>query len=444
MKKRDLIIKLIFVVISISLIIFLQNKSFAEEIDNNNILISQHEVIKEVNLFSSLNGIGDITTIDLTSLVTGGDVSHTHIYEKKYDTASHWEECFICKNKINIKSHSLANTGSNTCGSNLVTYCTGGCGYSISQYVDHDLVEIPVNKYPTNTVTYYHTIRECSKCGAASAVNTAGVSTAEVCVDSNGNLITCTNRGICAICKFDYSTTGYISHQSQDSVCSYCGKEIYKVLYETKLQDPSNNLHWSFKGIFKLSPEVKWSITEGLATHSPLYTTGALSQLTPATVTPLSSEYYNKSEYGTQGITTGLYMVEYDAYISDGYQGTISVRLNADNCFYNVNGVDNQYAKTYRMGFSISPDTVAPTVTGVNINRSEIVNNYSRKATITVNAHDNYSDIVEVALYNQKGECISNYSNAKNLGSGNFSISFDIADEIREKETMILKINYLV
>lgn len=71
--------------------------------------------------------------LDLTSMVEGGEASHTCILESKYDSDYHWQECKLCFNKYDIIKHSLKVTttmGSMCAEANkLITTCLW-CEYS--------------------------------------------------------------------------------------------------------------------------------------------------------------------------------------------------------------------------------------------------------------------------------------------------------------------------
>ena len=408
---------------------------YSEETTNNSLY-----------MINALAENSNIKSIDLTGLVTGEDVSHTHIYEKKYDDNYHWEECFICGNVRNKEAHDLETTGSGLCGTYYVTQCKDGCGYNKSEYVDHEIEYYDKSQYTTNTATYYHIIGHCKKCGSESAASLDGNSTNQFCTDSNGNLINCANRKTCVVCGYDYSKLAAISHDScltrqTDNVvyCQHCGKEITKVVYKEAVQDSSNSLHWTIRGIFQLLGNIQWNNTE-LATYSDSLASGAFESLGNAHVTNLPSEYYNNAKYGTLGISSGLYMVTFDAYIKNGYQGTPYVRLNADNCFKNVNGNSNEFAKTYELIFTLSPDKTAPNITSYNVNKGDIIDGWSQKATITVNAYDSYSDTVSVALYHLDGKCIADYGTATNNGDRTFTRTFDIVAEVRGEQTLVVKV----
>ena len=393
------------------------------------------------------------TNVNLTNFVTGGDVSHTHVYEKKYDDTSHWEECFICGNVQNKQEHHKTTTGTGSCRTYLVEYCTDGCGYSVSTYIDHEIEYYDKNNLydpsggNTNTNEYSHGIAECKKCGVIYISENGSSITRERCVDEDGNKISCINRKKCKYCGYDYSKLATIYHYPMkvrdDGVtfyCSDCNQDMYKVFYHDLIQDSNNNLHWTVRGIYQLLGKSQWTVKEDIATWSSYSASGAFESLETANVIDLPKEYYNNSKYGTQGITSGLYLLQFEAYIKDGYQGTPSVQLNAWKGLNNVNGNKNEYARcTNPLSGTISPDTQAPTIDNIQINKTEIINGFSKKATITVDCSDSYSDVVDIALYDTQGNCLVDYGTATNNGNKTFTRTFDIVAEATTSQTLVVK-----
>ena len=395
------------------------------------------------------------TNVNLTSLVTGEDVSHTHVYEKKYDDTSHWEECFICGDTKNQHEHNKTTSGTGSCGSYYVEYCTDGCGYSISTYVEHEIEYFPQdNIYDekgsnTNQSAYNHGIGICKNCGAKYAYSKEGsLMTRQDCVDENGNKINCANRKKCVYCGFDYSkvVSSYHPHIGvrNDGItyyCKDCNLDIYKTYYNESVQDTNNNLHWTLRGIYQLLGKAQWYSKEDLPTWSTTLDAGAFEKLESANVIDLPSEYYNNPQYGTQGITSGLYLVQFEAYIKNGYQGTPVVSLNASMGLNYINGNLYEYARPNQPlnSIVISPDTQAPTIDNIQINKTEIINGFSKKATIIVDCSDSYSDVVDIALYDTQGNCLVDYGTATNNGNKTFTRTFDIAAEATSSQTLVVK-----
>ena len=442
--KKFKIITITAIVFIVAICIFLNSETIKK---TNFIQDIRNRITSMLNQPKITNLADEITNIDLTGLVTGGDVNHTHIYEKKYDNNYHWEECFICGDVINKENHHKETTGSGICETYMVERCTDGCGYSVSTFIDHEIMYYEEGNYVQNPATYVHYIGECAKCGAQTVITADGEKTIRECIDDEGNPIDCRNLKQCVGCGYDFSALTEFCHHSntldsdgQTYLCENCGIPVYKVLHQEEIQDSENNLHWTMRGIYQLLGDATWAKTYGLATWSPLLDSGeALESLTPAHVIELPSEYYNKPEYGTEGINSGLYLVEYEAYLKDGFQGTVNVRMNADYCFKNINGNPNEFGKTYAIVTYISPDTKEPSITNTQINRPEIINGYSQKATLTVDCYDSYSDIASIGLYDLEGNCIQEYGAATSNGDKTFTRSFDIVAEIREAQTLVVK-----
>ena len=399
---------------------------------------------------------GDTTTnVDLTNFVTGEDVSHTHVYEKKYDDTSHWEECFICGNTQNKHEHHKTVSGTGSCGTNLVEYCTDGCGFSVSTYVEHKIEYYSENNIydenggNTNQSAYNHGIGICKNCGTEYAYDkNSTLITRQNCIDENGNAINCVNRKKCIYCGFDYSKANAIYHPHitvrNDNItyyCRDCGLDIYKVLFYDTKQDSQNNLHWTIRGIYQLLGSTQWYQKEDIPTWSTVLNAGAFEKLEGARVTDLPQEYYNNPQYGTEGFNSGLHLLQFEAYIKDGYQGIPRVSLNASQGLNYINGNRYGYARPNPplSRLPITPDTQAPTIDNIQINKTEIINGFSKKATITVDCSDSYSDIVDIALYDTQGNCLVDYGTATNNGNKTFTRRFDIVAEATTSQTLVVK-----
>ena len=432
--------------------------------NSNNKKVSQMKELEQVkknyestaeeieSKYESITG-DTATNVDLTNFVTGEDVSHTHVYEKKYDDTSHWEECFICGNTQNKQEHHKTTTGTGSCRTYLVEYCTDGCGYLVSTFVDHEIEHYDRNNLydpsggNTNPNEYSHGIAECKKYGVIYISENGSSITRERCVDEDGNKISCINRKKCKYCGYDYSKLATIYHYPMrvrdDGVtyyCSDCNQDMYKVLYHDLIQDSNNNLHWTMRGIYQILGKSQWTVKENISTWSSYSASGAFENLETASVIDLPSEYYNNSKYGTQGITSGLYLLQFDAYIKDGYQGTPSIQLNAWRGLNNVNGNKNEYVRCSNpLSGTISPDTQAPTIDNIQINKTEIINGFSKKASITVDCSDSYSDVVDIALYDTQGNCLVDYGTATNNGNKTFTRTFDIVAEATSSQTLVVK-----
>lgn len=180
-------IAILLVLIVLAVIVALINKDNISQIGEK--IGDTIKIFSSDTVYQTENGI---SSIDLTDLVTGDDVMHTHIYEKKYDDTYHWDECFICGDIQNKEEHHKTTSGTGTCGTDLTDYCTDGCGYSVQTYVDHEIEYFPKDEIydesgkNTNTHTYYHRIGKCKKCESVSATDSEGNNTTKGCYDSEG------------------------------------------------------------------------------------------------------------------------------------------------------------------------------------------------------------------------------------------------------------------
>lgn len=147
-----------------------------------------------------------VSTIDLTGLAIGTDANHTHIYEKKFDTTKHWEECWICHYKINVNNHNIKISGTAGCLESLgkqKQYCSDGCGYSVE-----------LSKTPHTSTSNWFVQGDRAK--HAKRCTVCGVETeSELCKDSQGRTLGCGTgiSGVCATCG-DYKNGAEQSYLS--------------------------------------------------------------------------------------------------------------------------------------------------------------------------------------------------------------------------------------
>ena len=213
--KLAKIMFIVFIVVFMLTVLIVLNKENIVELGKN-----INNAIKRENSELANSEAKSVTDIDLTGLVTGEDTEHTHIYEKKYDDINHWEECFICGDIKNRENHTKTTSGTGTCGTYLVESCTKGCGYSISNYVEHDIEYYTEDKIydetgkNTNRGDYRHGIGSCKRCKTVWAYDKNGkLMTKQDCVDEDGNKINCSNnKKKCKYCGWDYTKETTINH----------------------------------------------------------------------------------------------------------------------------------------------------------------------------------------------------------------------------------------
>ena len=166
--------------------------------------------------------------IDLTGLVTGEDAEHSHIYEDKYDTENHWQQCMICNNIINQKSHNkqmtewiLGDSFPHCRVNNYATeYCTE-CGYNRKIIEAHPALS---NQFIKKSGAYQH-YKICTTCGTE-----VGYS----CVKADGSKIDCNNLGQCNVCEYNYTMPEhnyYVNINTQEIYCANCRKIVGSCKY---------------------------------------------------------------------------------------------------------------------------------------------------------------------------------------------------------------------
>lgn len=404
-------------------------------------------------------------TVDITGLETGVDVQHNHILIQQNDQTNHWKECVICHKKFNIHQHNIVGSGSeNMCNSWIIESCQD-CGYEKSrQHVGHKLV-LQSNRF-TNTATYWHSKYECRVCKQQTCEADDGTESIEWCTDSSGNRINCANHKKCVVCGYDYSQQLYISHGTVGQIygvasekmdaehsgpintplevqCRYCGAKVYRVLKTWAVQSKTNNKHWDFYGIYEVYQPAVWNDQGKLVNTYGPEQNQAFSK-TDATVQQLPQQYKNRYEYNTNNVQdySNVRLITFSCDMTNGYQGTPYIRLNADNLFRYVNGHENEYAKSYDMCFIINPDCTAPQNTEVIIQTGDKVDNWTNRITITGKCTDNYSDTVNMYITDRRGNKLQNTLTVKRDSSNEFKGSIDFSKsniEIKSNETFYMK-----
>ena len=405
-------------------------------------------------------------TVDITGLETGLDVQHSHILIQQNDQTNHWKECVICHKKFNIQQHDIVRSGSeNMCNSWIIESCKV-CGYEKSrQHVGHKLI-LQSNRF-TNTATYWHSKYECQVCKQLTCEADDGTKSIEWCTDSSGNRISCANRKKCVVCGYDYSQQMYISHATEGQIygaasekmdtehsgpintplevqCRSCGVKVFRVVKTWAVQSKTDNKHWDFYGIYEVYQPARWNCPPGglVSTYGPEQNQ-AFSK-TEATVQLLPQQYKNSYEYNTNNIQdySNVRFITFSCDMTNGYQGTPYIRLNADNLFRYVNGNENEYAKSYDMCFIINPDCTAPQNTEVIIQTGDKIDNWTNRITITGKCTDNYSDTVSMYITDRYGNKLQNTLTVQRDSSNEFRGSIDFSQsgiEIKSNETFYMR-----
>ena len=140
----------------------LEDENFEYDKLSNSQKIVLNTIIQDSTPLTISNEI--LTTIDLTNGITDTAPQHTHIWNYKYDSVYHWQQCSICNIIKNKTSHILSGNGGskiqcdNQTNSAYRDIC-GVCGYQSSpQIVLHGRYE----NYATSKKINYGSLRGVS------------------------------------------------------------------------------------------------------------------------------------------------------------------------------------------------------------------------------------------------------------------------------------------
>lgn len=174
-----------------------------------------------LNLNEYSTQVTNITTYDVTGLVTGAETSHdcNKYSTSKYDDNYHWTECTICgkileakEKHIKVKSDYSYGYASCYPDNKYTISCSKGCGYSETKNDPHpSYTGWKTDRWAYNQYEHYDA---CSVCNNWIKI--------ERCKDSKGNLITCKNLGTCKDCKHQYTKDNARHHIDNTGKCLIC------------------------------------------------------------------------------------------------------------------------------------------------------------------------------------------------------------------------------
>lgn len=174
----------------------------------------------------------NITTYDVTGLVTGAETSHdcNKYSTSKYDDNYHWTECTICGKILKAKeAHNKVQSDyswgvANCYPTNTYTiYCKDNCGYSIQGHDEHkNLSNWKITLYGYSQFRHYKSCNDCN--------NMVETKDCYKMVNGKAEQITCTNLGTCVECGHVY-TSNDVTHWilSNEGKCRFyntCKKSI--------------------------------------------------------------------------------------------------------------------------------------------------------------------------------------------------------------------------
>ena len=353
---------------------------------------------------------GDVTYVDLTGLVTGDDVSHTHIYESKYDDTNHWEECFICGNIRNQRAHSLQEnwTMGDSCSPDNVLIHSCSCGYS---YTTENTRSHSSTFYEWNNE--FHQLA-CSKCRTPMGPE-------EKHKDSSGATITCTHGGTCVTCgrpvggKHSNTLRFRTSGEKTVDTCASCGINY--------INSSSSSCSITYDSNNNFTATAKVVIGSNISIKS---------------IEVLMSETFF---YSRANITSKNYSVSGNT-ITYTLKGRFNDGIEMEDSWSSTANITGTNGQVYELisWIHVLPDTKAPSITSAQVIGNGTVGNYSRQATIKVNLTENWCSTVYMSLYTTSGECLVDWKAGSSLGNKQLTAEVDIVGEYRTPQTLVVKV----
>lgn len=346
------------------------------------------------------------TTIDLTGIQTGGAVAHTHVYEQKYDSINHWEECFICHSIRNNKKHNLVTSGKYGCALEYgyqTQYCSNGCGYNITLPKQAHTS----SNWKQDSRRQYH-YKVCTVCGDKIKN--------ENCVNAKGQRLGCSTgiTGTCVVCGLKYTNTQH-AYSYDYGKCRSCKHEAITYTSTSQKVGPyTTRVTWKAKVV---SPNITINMDD--------FSIGTWTAPIPMPEGTVVSVSQNQS--------TGEFTVVGDIKFS-----TSNAPKDEDSrCFgsFTMNGIKHQFNMT---GQRVNPDNAAPVFQSATVNGNGTASKASQKATLTAKFTEAFDTVVYMALYDTKGKMLSNWGTASRNGT-TFTKTFDILDEVSGSKTLVVK-----
>lgn len=366
------------------------------------------------------------TTVDLTGLATGAEVSHdcNKYIATKYDTVQHWQECSIC-NKVYgaVSNHSYTTTGTAGCANAYgYQYNTCSCGYSYqlpkTPHTD------PGTWYPCGDRNQHY--RRCTTCNQWTI--------SEYCKNSSGQEIGCRTgiEGDCVYCgahRYGYKH-GLISSIATSSVAE--GYTITNTGYLGCADNCGINFgDYTITSVRQNDTYVKYSmnLTCSLSLPSLTLNAGSCAGITNyGTQIGLTSYYQSGNNISAEGwcshskdvLASGAYELHFGSSLIQ------STSFVGDTTIMHLSG-------------AMRADQTAPVCSTANISYKNYVSGYATKAVVTGSYVDNYSNTVSVRILDSNQTTVlSNWGSAVASGT-TFTRDIDIVSEITGSKTIYIQ-----
>ena len=357
------------------------------------------------------------TIIDVSNMSVGGNVIHNHIYKSMMDDTSHWTECLVCKEKLNVQPHNIKKTYTSTtlakCHyNNSYTSVCNDCGYT---KVGHDPCTWNGSSY-----TYYSNYRHwkvCSTCKAEIAYSyyyngklyepEQGYT---LCKKSDGSIINCSNIGSCNICKTKYVEKRHDVRTNADGTitCHLCGK--YFGTCSVVRKESMNN------EVVSCQSTVTISLTNG----ATFYTTGYFRDISGVW------QSHSTSIRSINSTKTSV-VIDYYATFSPTYKGLFS---NYETYYLLIDGIST-ISSPY--GYYQKSDLRKPIINFVNSKDINVLeNDWILTKEITISGEENQSNFVNIKVIDENDKIA--YEGSATVTNKKYSLSFIPKIEANEIE----------
>ncbi len=408
-KRKKVISKILIVTfIAILAIIFMflfsdkvHEVEFIEKIRKQAIVFSE----QIQNSISNSNVASEVTTIDVTYLEKGKDFEHSHLFKTMFNETKHWEECTVCGEKNNEKTHtytrSWASTSTAQCHKENYYTDTCSCGYSYIGYKPcvwdgktyyiawNNIVHSLCCKICGDQIVHSYYLYSYGNGKLYNAVT-------ERCRKSNGQIIDCKNLGKCAKCGYNYTSVKHSLriNGNNEIFCDICQNE-YGIVKHTITNNSKAPASYTIVTNFQLKNGATYNSTSGLRNvGNPFQSTNTrlTSGKTGGTNISFTSTATFKSTWKTI----------YGSYIR------IEVNLNG--------GISSILA-----GFNVSPDPIKPTISSITMENNEELTDWSRTKPIIVKGTENYCNTVNVKILDDEENVV--FEGETTVKNGQYSIS---------------------
>lgn len=369
--------------------------------------VTEKGIIEEKTI--EIQSIKDNEAIEIVTASSSGEevvVACSHVYETKYDETSHWKQCIFCNNKINVVSHNIQITGTESCKSSepaQIKYCTDSCGYKVT-----------LAKKAHSNLSWITAVGDYGhryQCGVCST-NTDF----QRCYDANGIKLGCDtgNIGTCVVCGYTYKDANHKTIRY--GKCAACRKKFYDVSSTYKIVDEMTTKYmWHIENII-----------DGL-TLKERTGLGAIMRVPDIGMSVIDTSFIQNND-GSIDITKTLQTTK------DSTTNKSDIGLIMD---YTYSGNKSNVVE-YCGSHKLIADNYAPKALSITATGADSTTEFSRSATITAKFEETWDSIVEMALYDSDGTVISNWSTASKDGT-TFTKTFNVVAETATSKKLIVK-----